>query len=253
MKTKIYENFVQFFPLWRETTLEKRGNEIRETKFITDVFRKLHSTIKSVIDLGGGVGTHAIPLLEAGYDMTLLDRSKKALTIAKKKRSGLKIVRGSFEKLSVNKNYDAGICMWSTLTYIFSEKGREVFYGWLKTHIKRAIILDEANFYRYSSSFHKIYLGEDENYKMKVIRDWQLTKKYLKKTKFTYEITDKKTGITKRIRDAENEQYVTLEKIQGYLGSDWHLYHLAGDYDLRKKYKPKSSKRIIAVFVRNDY
>ena len=137
MKTKIYEKLAELFPLWRETTLGKTGHEKEETNFVIDIFKKYNGEIKTIIDLGGGVGLHSGLLLKAGYDVTLFDQSAKALSIAKKNNPKLKIIRGSFESMNIKENYDTAICMWSTLSYIFSEKGRKKFYDWQKTHIKK--------------------------------------------------------------------------------------------------------------------
>lgn len=249
MKTKIYENLAELFPLWRETTLGKIGHEREETNFVIDIFKKYPEKIETVIDLGGGVGLHSGLLSKAGYDVTLFDQSEKALSIAKKNNPNLKIIHGSFETIDINQEYDAAVCMWSTLSYIFSEEGRINFYNWQKKHIKKLVILDEANFYRYSQKFHKIYFGENEGYKMKVIRDWELTDKNLKKTKFVYEIFDKKTGISETIEDAENEQYVEIEKLQKYFGPKWKL-EIYGDYNLNSPFDKKESPRIIPVFFR---
>ena len=82
---------------------------------------------------------------------------------------------------------------------------------------------------------------------MKVIRDWELTKKNLKKTRFVYEIFDKKSKKTKIIKDAENEQYISVEKLQKYLGSEWNL-KIYGDYSVNNKFNKKESSRIIPVF-----
>jgi len=249
MKTKIYENLAELFPLWRETTLGKIGHEKEETNFVIDIFKKYSEKIETVIDLGGGVGLHSELLLKAGYDVTLFDQSEKALSIAKKNNPNLKTIHGSFETIDINQEYDASICMWSTLSYIFSEEGRINFYNWQKTHIKKLIILDEANFYKYNQKFHKIYLGENNDYKMKVIRDWELTDDNLKKTKFIYEIFDKKTGKSETIEDAENEQYVEIERLKKYFGAEWDM-EIYGDYNLNSHFNKEESSRIIPVFFR---
>jgi len=235
------------FPLWRETTIGEKKREVVETNFILEVFRKYPGRIKTVIDLGGGVGLHSRVLLKAGYDVTLFDRSVHALAIAKKNFPKLNIIRGSFENIRINKKYDAAICMWSTLSYIYSEKARRHFYNWQKAHVRKAIILDEANFYRYPKKFHKIYQGKSTTHELKVIRDWVMTKLYLKKTKFVYEILDRNSGRDRTIKDAENKQYVPLKKLQKYLGSTWNLKKVYGDYEQNKFYN-RSSSRIIPIF-----
>jgi hypothetical protein len=250
MKTKIYESLAPLFPLWREATLEKKNHEKLEVVFVASVFKKYPGTIKSVVDLGGGVGLHAGSLSKLGHEVTLFDQSRKALAIARKKYPKLKIAHGSFETIDLKGEYDAAICMWSTLSYVLSEAGRRRFYAWQKDHIKKIIILDEANFYRYPEKFHKVYVGENKDYKMTVIRDWALTIGNLKKTKFVYKILDKKTGKFKTIDDAENEQYLSVKQLQKYLGPKWRLGNLCGGYDVKDAYNKRESSRIIPIFFR---
>lgn len=230
--------------------MQKKGSEKQETQFVIDSFNQHPEKIKTVIDLGGGVGTHALLLAKKGYDVTLFDQSKKALQIAKQQNPKLKTVQGSFETISLKGEYDAAICMWSTLSYIFSERGRKHFYNWQNKHVRHLIILDEANFYRYGKSFHKIYEGENKTHKLTVIRDWVLTPNHLKKTKFIYKLTDKHSGKTLTIPDAENEQYVTVPALKQYLGTNWKLHGLYGEYSLEATYDKKHSLRILTTFHR---
>lgn len=247
MKTKIYENLVDLYPLWRDVISGERKHEKQETNFIVDIFKKYHGQIKSIIDLGGSIGIHSSLLLRLGYDVTLFDQSEKALTIAKQNSPKLHLICSSFEKIDIKEKYDAAICMWSTFPYICSESGRKRFYNWLKTHIRKLIILDEANFYTYPQKFHKVYFGGDEKYKIKIIRDWTIMMGNLRKTKFSYEIFDKKTKKIKVIKDAENQQYLSVETLKKYFGS-WNLKYLFGDYNLQSQYNQEKSPRIIMIF-----
>lgn len=251
MKTKIYENLADLYSLWRDIISGEKGHEKQEADFIVDVFKRHSDQIRKVIDLGGGIGLHSDLLLRLGYDVTLLDQSKKALTIAKQNHPKLNLICDSFEEIDIKEKYDAAICMWSTAPYICSKEGRKVFYNWLKTHVRKVIILDEANFYTYPQEFHKVYLGEDGENKIKIVRDWIITKENLRKTKYLYEIFNKKSNKTKIIKDAENQQYLSVEILRKYLGSDWKLQYLFGDYSLQSQYNQKKSPRIITVFQKN--
>ncbi|OGY85376.1 MAG: hypothetical protein A2233_04935 [Candidatus Kerfeldbacteria bacterium RIFOXYA2_FULL_38_24] len=250
MKTKIFTNLVDVYELWRETTLEKKHNEIRETEFIKKIFHQQTSTIQNVIDLGGGIGLHANLLETNGYDSTVFDQSKKALSIAKKKNVNIQTVCGSFEQIHLAKQYDAAICMWSTLSYIHTEKGRVHFYQWMNKNIRKIIILEQANFYRYPATFHKVYYGENNQHTIKITRNWQLNKKNIKNTQYRYEIYSKKKHTIRIIKDAEKEHYLSVDQLKKYLGDTWHLRYLLGDYSLSEKYNKNSSKRMIAVFYR---
>jgi HAD superfamily hydrolase (TIGR01509 family) len=249
-KTYIYEGLAGMFGLWRQTTLERKNHEQREAKFIIKILKKYGKNIKTVIDLGGGIGLHANLLKKAGYYVTLFDQSEKALAIAKKNYPGLKIVKGSFENIKIKGEYDAAICMWSTLSYVISGEGRKNFYNWQNSHIKKLIILDEANFYKYPKKFGKLYFSENKDFSMKVVRDWVIAASNTRKTQFTYEIYNKKNGEVKIVDDAEVQQYLPITKQKRYLGATWILNNIYGDYNLKNFYNKKKSPRILSVFGR---
>lgn len=246
MKTKIYENLADLFPLWREVTLEKKGHEKKEVDFIIDIFKKSSNDIKTIIDLGGGVGLHADLLQRRGYEVTVFDQSEKALSIVQKSNPNIKTIAGSFENINIQENFDAAICMWSTLSYIYTEEGRKNFYNWQSAHIKNLIILDQPNFQYYPEKFHKIYKGENESFVLTVHRDWEMQNN-LKRTKFIYELLDKKSNQTERIDDAEDQQYLTIEELKKYLNELFSFEDIYGDYDVANRFD-KESPRMIAVF-----
>lgn len=251
MLTRIFEDLAYLYPLWRDVCLGIQGSESKEANFVLDVFKTVQSSVKSVIDLGGGVGTHSKILVKNDLDVTLLDRSRPALDIVNKSYPDIKTIESSFESIDAPEKFDAGICMWSTLSYVSTPEGRKVFYGWLKDHINKIIILDQANFYRYSNIFSKIYEGENDKYKLKILREWTLNDSNLKSTTYKYEIYNKETGETEHIDDAEDEQYLTVDELQTYLGSEWKLKQVVGGYGLAEEYKQESSLRLITIFERN--
>lgn len=245
MKTRIYEDLAHLYTLWRDACLGERASEKREVEFLHDLFAK-HGGIKTVIDLGGGVGVHSGILSDMGYEMTLFDQSEKALSIAKNQMPTLKTMQGSFETIDVPQSFDASICMWSTLSYVLEEGGQKHFYQWIADHTKSLIVLDEPNFALYPSVFHKLYDGEDDRNIIKITRDWTLENN-LKRTKFRYEVTNKNTGKTECFDDQETQQYLTLNELQNLLGKKWQLDNMYGDYDLSEKFEPKTSMRMITV------
>lgn len=250
MSTKIFESHAHLYQLWRDTCLGVKDSEEKEANFILDLFKSLNKSPKSVIDLGGGIGVHSKILSSKGFDVTLLDQSEKALQIVRDSYSAIKTIHSSFEEINLQENYDAGICMWSTLSYILDKDHQRNFYTQLSAHINDVIVLDQANFYRYSQSFSKTYEGEDDKYKMKILRNWNLNESNLKTTTYTYELFNKETGKTEFIDDGESEQYLTVEELQNYLGSGWKLTHTFGDYSMDSEYNKKTSLRLITVFER---
>jgi hypothetical protein len=138
--------------------------------------------------------------------------------------------------------------MWSTLSYVWDKKDQEHFYQWMANHTNRLIVLDEPNFSLYPQDFHKVYTGEDARHKLTITRDWTMEKN-LKRTKFLYEVTNKTTGKIEVYEDQEVQQYLTLEEIQNFLGKQWQMKKVYGDYSLESVFAPESSSRMIATFV----
>jgi 2-polyprenyl-3-methyl-5-hydroxy-6-metoxy-1,4-benzoquinol methylase len=250
MKTRIYEDLAGLYQLWRDTCLGERGSEKREAEFVKNIL-EAHSSVKTVIDLGGGIGLHSRTLTEEGFDVTLLDQSEKALSIAKESMPSLKTVASSFETLDLDTTFDASICMWSTLSYVPKSEAQKHFYSWLASHTNSVIILDEPNFSLYPSTFHKVYEGEDFENTLKITRDWKMTDN-LKVTDFIYEVQNKTTGVTDIFNDSETQQYVTQKELQSLLGEKWKLESVYGDYDLKAEFRPETSTRMIYVFTPKD-
>lgn len=250
MSTKIFESHAYLYKLWRDTCLGIKGSEEREFNFLLDVLKSSNKKTETIIDLGGGIGTHSKLLSAHGFYVTLLDQSESALKIVEETYPNIKTIYSSFENIDLNRNYDVGVCMWSTLSYILDTDKQQRFYTQLSTHIDNVIVLDQANFYRYSQSFSKVYEGEDDTHKMKITRNWNLNENNLKTTTYVYEVLNKETGQTEVIDDGESEQYLTVEQLGQYLGPEWKLKNTFGDYDIHSVYDKATSLRLITVFER---
>jgi ubiquinone/menaquinone biosynthesis C-methylase UbiE len=252
-EARIYDDLAEFYQLWREVCLGKKASEADELRFIADVFAS-SSAITSVIDLGGGVGVHAIALAKHGFDITLLDKSAKAISIAKRNLPTLKVALANFESIDLPQTYDAAICMLSSLTFILEESGQRHFYNWLKHHTRDLIILDQSNFHRYAKtasekSFSERLEGEDKHFYLRIARDWFIENN-LKQTSYLYEFVDKASEATKVIPDGQIQRYVPIEQLVSFLGKDWRLVALLGDYSLKHMFDEYTSPRMISVFKR---
>lgn len=245
-KTRIFGDLSHLYTLWRDTSLGVQDSEKREVNFLSSLF--MAHKVESAIDLGGGVGTHAIPLSEEAYDITLFDKSDKAIAIARKKNPKLKSFQGSFENIELDKVFDASISMWSTLSYVHGEQAQRHFYGWIAAHTRQLIVLDQPNFVLYPQKFHKTYSGKDPNYAMKITRDWKMDGR-IKRTQYVYEVTNKETQKVETFKDSEIQEYLPLDTISGYLGKNWRMEKAYGDYNAGTDFNPAKSERMIATFV----
>jgi len=249
-EAKIYDDLAEFYPLWRDACLGRKASEAEEVKFLLEVFASSQS-VKSVIDLGGGTGVHAIPLAKHGYDVTILDKSPNALSIARRNFNEIKTVQSSFETMTLTRSFDASICMLSSFTYIMDETGRKHFYRWIPEYTRDLIILDQGNFNRYPKTFNDRFNGEDKHFSLKVARDWYI-ENGTKHTSFLYEFVDKASEAAKVIADEQVQHYVSIEELVAYLGKGWRLVALLGDYNLKHIFDEQASPRMICVFKRID-
>lgn len=79
--------------------------------------------LHTILDLGCGTGSHAIPLARRGYEVLGIDRSQSMLSIARQK-SGLlaageqiKFQQGDLRTVQLNRRFDVVIMMFAVLGY----------------------------------------------------------------------------------------------------------------------------------------
>ena len=94
-----------------------------ECDFIEEIFRRFSpNPVRTILDGGCGTGGHAIPLVSRGYEVTGVDSSETMIEHAKEKakKSNLSpdFQVGDLRRFSLNKEFDACICMFAVMGYI---------------------------------------------------------------------------------------------------------------------------------------
>lgn len=99
-------------PKWRKKT----GQEIAFLRRILRLPRRSH-----ILDVGCGVGRHAVELAKLGYDVTGVDISSRYLAEARrrarKQRVHAHFIRGDMRRLDFNKTFDAAINLFTSFGY----------------------------------------------------------------------------------------------------------------------------------------
>lgn len=243
---RIHDDLAEFYSLWRDACLGKKASEADEIKFLLNTLAS-SSKIRTVIDLGGSVGLHAIALAKHGFDVTLLDRANTALVIAKRTSPELKTVQSSFESISLTENFDASFCMLSSASYLLEESGRNAFYDWVKTHINDLAIFDQINIPRLPKTYSDNCQAEDKHFRFNVLREWHFEEDLLH-TSFVYEFVDKASEATKIINDRQVQKFLTAEELVKQMGKEWRIIALLGDCSLQQPFDQEKSPRMIAIF-----
>jgi hypothetical protein len=248
IEPRIHGDLAQFYSLWRDACLGKKASEVDEVKFLLDVFAG-SSKVRSIVDLGGGVGLHAIALAKHGFDVTLLDKSDSALAIARSSCSTLKTINCPFEKIISTEHFDASVCMQSSMSYLLDEDGRGSFYHWLRTHTKDLIVIDQINSHRLPRLHSDNCQAEDKHFRLNILREWHFEEDIMH-TSFVYEFVDKASEATKIINDGQMQKFLSVEELMKYMGKQWRVIALLGDCDLKQAFDKETSPRMIAIFKR---
>ena len=98
-----------------------------ECDFVERIFQRFSpKSVKSILDGGCGAGGHAIPLAKRGYEVTGIDSSKMMIKEAKEKavKANLNIdfQTADLRQFSLNRRFDACLCMFAVLGYITETK-----------------------------------------------------------------------------------------------------------------------------------
>jgi SAM-dependent methyltransferase len=93
-----------------------------ECKVLKGVFEHdAQRQVRSVLDLGCGTGSHAVPLAGAGMEVTGIDRSPAMLSEAARKARAVGVnvswVAGDIRRVELHRRFDAAVMMFAVLGY----------------------------------------------------------------------------------------------------------------------------------------
>jgi len=168
-----------------------------DVKFLADFFRKYHC--RSVIDIGCGIGNHALRLSKLGYQVTGVDVSPTMLKIAKEKDKERKIrfIRGDMKKLekviSKGQRFDAGICLGQVFSHLITDEDVQAFLSRLHK------ILNQNGLFVFSARNAK-----------------KINEEYLNKLRLDHMLNEEKLQLlvlAHNIRDSQNPNIIVWNPI----------------------------------------
>ncbi len=90
-----------------------------ECDLVERVFRSYaSSSVKRVLDLGCGTGSHAVRLADRGYTLVGVDRSEEMLARARQRSAAVDFRQGDITSVDVGQAFDAVLIMFAVLGYL---------------------------------------------------------------------------------------------------------------------------------------
>jgi len=94
----------------------------KESDFLEEIFKKYsENSVKTILNLGCGTGSHDLILAEKGYQLTGVDLSPQMLKIAKEKaekeNKNIDFIESDIRNIELQKKFDAVISMFAVMSY----------------------------------------------------------------------------------------------------------------------------------------
>jgi ubiquinone/menaquinone biosynthesis C-methylase UbiE len=159
-------------------------NAKKDTVVLAKIFNK-YGKVKSVLDVGCGLGTHCYFLDKLGYTCEGVEPHSKMVERARKKYPGIKFNVGAMQDINYKNQFDAVICVGSII--VFDRTNEEVFQTFKKFNraLKKngILIIESSNPIRYiqGAKFKKSFQDVEKSLGVKVLYD-----EYIDERKQTY-------------------------------------------------------------------
>lgn len=124
--------------------------------FIEQIFDEYHNKPKSILDTACGTGNISIPMSLKGYPVWGVDISEEMLTIAESKarntKQNIKFIKQNMTELTLNKSFDAVLCMCDGVNYIVEEEDLSRYFRLVHSMLnkKGVFIFDVSSSYKLS-------------------------------------------------------------------------------------------------------
>ena len=114
---KVFKKYADFYD-----SLYEDKNYRQECNFVKRIFETYsEEKVDSILDLGCGTGSHALPFADMGYAVTGVDISENMLEMARKKASDQKkqiiFVQQDIRHLDLPQKFDAAVAMFAVMGY----------------------------------------------------------------------------------------------------------------------------------------
>lgn len=107
----------EVFAEWYDAIYSEQGKDYRkESEEVASLIVACNPTAKTLLDVGCGTGGH-LRYLQEPFECTGADPSAAMLQVARRKLPGLRLITGDSEAQDLGGEYDAIVCLFSSIAY----------------------------------------------------------------------------------------------------------------------------------------
>ena len=131
----VFRKYADFYD-----SLYEDKNYKQECNFVKHIFEIYgEKEVKSILDIGCGTGSHALPLADMGYAVTGVDFSENMLDIAQKKvadqKKSIAFVQQDIRHLKLPQKFDAAVAMFAVMGYQITNQDFEESLTSVRRHL----------------------------------------------------------------------------------------------------------------------
>jgi len=110
-----------------------------ERAFIEAAFAQFGCSPRTILDLACGTGNHGLRLAAKGYEICGVDQSEVMLDLFRRKAeaqgASVELHCQDLRELSLDRQFDAAICMFDAVDYLVENSDLSVFFRALRHHV----------------------------------------------------------------------------------------------------------------------
>lgn len=208
-----------------------------EVEYVESLIKKYKPDAKSILDLGCGTGRHDFLLAEKGYSVTGVDMSEEMLAVAnarlstlnrkteiENKRSTLTSIstlaftQGDVRNIRLNKTFDVVISLFHVMSYQTTNEDLNAAFETAKVHLKKGGI------FIFDFWYGPAVLTDRPSVREKKLEDEELIvhrtavpvmhpNENIVDVNYEVIIEEKKTGITKKLKETHKMRYLFLPEL----------------------------------------
>jgi SAM-dependent methyltransferase len=221
---KVFEKYAEYYDL-----LYQDKDYPSEANFIHDLIQKHFPHAESILDLGCGTGNHALALLDFGYQITGIDKSKFNIKQARDKLSDrdsnpakIDFKKADICQIRLDHRYDVVTSLFHVISYQICNKNLEAFFQTARHHLKKGGLFIFDCWYGpavlYDRPAVRIKTKDTERLKVTRIAEPEIfPNKNRVDVSYHLIVQDKKTEKTSEIHETHQMRYLFKPEIQNFL------------------------------------